>query len=64
MFARKPFTHLAALLLALVGLAHGYRLLTDCQIVIGSTAVPMWLSWVGLVVALLLSWMLVREARR
>ena len=64
MSARKPFTFLAAIVFLVVGLAHGYRLATGAEIMIGGKAVPMWVSWLGLAVPLLLSWMLVREARR
>lgn len=64
MTARKPFTHLAAIVLLIVGLAHGYRLATGGSIMLGNQAVPLWLSWFGLVLPLLLSWMLIREARR
>ena len=62
--AGKPFTTLAALILAIVGLAHGYRLATGAEIFIAGHAVPLWISWFGLAVPLLLSWMLLREARR
>ena len=60
----KPFTTLAAILFALVALAHGYRLATHCAIIVGSHTLPMWLSVVGLIVAAGLAVMLLREARR
>lgn len=59
----KPFTTLAAILFALVALAHGYRLATHCAVVVGSHTLPMWVSAVGLVVAGGLAIMLWREAR-
>jgi len=46
-----------------MALAHAYRLVTHFQIVAGSHTIPVSLSWVGLVVAAGLSWMLCREAR-
>ncbi len=59
----KPFTTLAAVLLALVALAHGVRLATHCAVVVGSHTMPMWISAVGLIVAAGLAIMLWREAR-
>lgn len=61
---RKPFTMLAAAIFALIALAHAYRLATGCEVVVNGTTVPMWLSWVGLVVAAGLAVMVWREARR
>ena len=59
----KPFTWIAAALFSLAALAHIYRLFTHFQIVIGSHVIPMWCSYIAIVVAALLSWMLCREAR-
>ena len=59
----KPFTTLAAIIFALVALAHGYRLATHFVVVVGSHTMPMWISAVGLVVAGGLAVMLWREAR-
>jgi hypothetical protein len=36
---------------------------THFQIVVGSHAIPMWVSYVGIIIPALLSWMLCREAR-
>ena len=60
----KPFTTLAAILLALIALVHLYRLVRPFEVVVGGTAIPMWVSIVGLVVAGGLSIMLWRESRR
>jgi MFS superfamily sulfate permease-like transporter len=59
----KPFIWIASALFALAALAHLYRLVTHFQIIIGSHAIPMWCSYVAIVVAAFLSWMLCREAR-
>ena len=59
----KPFTWAASALFALGALAHVYRLLTHFQIIIGSHSIPMWCSYVTIVVGAFLSWMLCREAR-
>ena len=60
----KPFTTLAAILLALISLAHLYRLVRPFEVVVGGTQIPMWVSIGGLVVAGGLSIMLWRESRR
>lgn len=59
----KPFTWIAAAMFALVALAHVARLFTNTQVTFGSHTVPMWVSYVGIAIGLLLSWMLCREAR-
>ena len=59
----KPFTWVAAVLFALMALVHVLRLFTNTQVTVGSHMVPMWVSYVGIAIALLLSWMLCREAR-
>ena len=60
----KPFTTLAAILFALIALAHAYRLAKACDVEVSGYPIPMWLSAVGMVVAALLAVMLWREARR
>ena len=59
----RPFTRIAASIFALIALIHVYRLLTDFQIILGSHAIPMWVSYIGLLVPGLLAVMLFREAR-
>lgn len=59
----KPFTWIAAGLFALIALAHVVRVITHFQVILGSHQIPEWVSYVGIVVAAFLSWMLCREAR-
>jgi len=59
----KPFTWIAAAIFAVIAVLHIIRVFTKFQIVLGSHSVPMWCSYVGIVIAALLSWMLCREAR-
>jgi hypothetical protein len=47
----KTFAAIAAVIFAVVALVHLLRLVMGWSIVIDSWTVPMWLSWVGLVVA-------------
>lgn len=60
----KPFTTIAAILFLLAALVHAYRLLTHFQLIAGSHTLPMWVSIVGIVIALILSWGLFKESRR
>jgi hypothetical protein len=59
----RPFTTIAALIFACMALIHVYRLFTDFQIILGSHTIPMWVSYVGIVVAGGLSIGLFRESR-
>lgn len=60
----RPFTTLAAAIFALMAIAHAYRLATNCEVAVGGTVLPLWMSWIGLAVTALLAVMLWREARR
>lgn len=60
----KPFTTIAAILLGLIALLHAYRIATDFQVILGSHTIPQAASWIGLLVAAVLSFGLFREARR
>jgi hypothetical protein len=60
----RPFTFIAAILFALMALAHAYRLVTHFQIMAGSHMLPMWLSIVAILVTAILAAGLFREARR
>lgn len=60
----KPFTVITAILLLVLAVFHLLRLVMDFQIVVGGHPVPMWGSIAHVVIFGLLSWGLVREARR
>jgi hypothetical protein len=59
----KPFTLIAALIFAIVALLHIYRLFTYFQVILGSHVIPMWVSYVGVIIPGLLAVMLYRESR-
>ena len=59
----RPFTWIASAFFAVGALVHLYRLFTHFQVVIGSHTIPMWCSYVGIVVGAVMSWMLCRETR-
>jgi hypothetical protein len=59
----RPFTWIASAIFAIAAIVHIYRLFTHFQVVIGSHTIPMWVSYVAIVIAAVLSWMLCREAR-
>ena len=58
----KPFTKIASILLALVGLLHLARVILNMQAIVGSFEIPMWVSIVGFIVPSLLSIGLWRES--
>ena len=60
----KTFATIAAVIFALVALLHLLRLVMGWSAVIDSWTVPMWVSWVGLVVAGGLSYYGARLAMR
>ena len=60
----KPFTTIAAVVFALIGLLHAYRLATHFQVVVGNHAIAQFVSWFGVIFAAVLSYGLFREARR
>ena len=55
---------MAGVIFALVTLLHLSRIYMDWPVVIGSWTVPMWVSWIGLVVAGGLSYFGLRLAGR
>lgn len=59
----KPFTWIAAAIFAVAAIVHVIRLVTHFQVIFGSHHVPMWVSYVAVVVCAFFSWMLCREAR-
>jgi len=62
--SEKTYAAIAAAIFGLVALLHLLRLLMGWSIVIEAWTVPMWLSWIGLVVAGALSYFGARLARR
>lgn len=59
----RPFTWIASAFFALVALIHVYRLYSHFQVLVGSHVVPIWVSYLGVIIPAGLSWMLCREAR-
>ena len=60
----KPFTTIAAVAFGLIALVHAYRIATHFQVIVGSHTIAQEVSWIGLIVAGVLSFGLFREARR
>ena len=60
----KPFSTVAAVVLALVALAHLLRLVYGWEVTLAGWIVPLWVSVVGLIVAGGLAAMVWREAGR
>jgi hypothetical protein len=60
----KTFATIAAVIFALVALLHLLRLVMGWSVVIDAWTVPMWVSWIGFVVAGGLSYYGARLAMR
>jgi hypothetical protein len=60
----KPFTMVAAVIFGLIALLHAYRLVTHFQVILGSHTIAQEISWIGVIVAGILSYGLFQEARR
>lgn len=45
------FNKVAAVIFGIVALGHAARLVLALPVLLGTTPVPVWLSWVGLIVA-------------
>ena len=63
MNSSRPFTWIAAAIFAVMAIVHIIRVFTGFQVVIGTHEMPLWLTYVAIVVTAFLSWMLCREAR-
>jgi hypothetical protein len=61
---QKSFSAVAGAIFALVALLHFLRLYMGWTVVIGSWTAPMWVSWIGLIVAGVLSYFGLRLASR
>lgn len=60
----RPFTTIAAIIFAIMAIAHVYRLATGFSINIAGLEIGQGISWVALIVTAVLSYGLFREARR
>ncbi len=61
--AMKPFTTVAVAVFTLVAFLHLLRILMGWEVLIQGAVVPMWVSYLGLVVAVGLAFLLWRESR-
>lgn len=60
----NPFTKIASVLLALVGLLHLARVILNMELIVGKYEIPMWVSIGGCIIPLLLSIGLWRESKK
>jgi hypothetical protein len=60
----KPFTNIATAIFALIALMHLIRLILGWEVTVNAVIIPMWVSVLGLIVAVGLAWMLWLENRR
>jgi hypothetical protein len=59
----KTGTLLAIIVFTIVAVAHLLRLVDGTQIVVGNTIIPMWVSFVGVLVPGLIAFLLWKETR-
>lgn len=59
----KTGTLLAIIVFTIVAVAHLLRLVDGTQIVVGSTTIPMWVSFVGVLAPGLIAFLLWKETR-
>ena len=59
----RNFCMIAAVVFGIVAIFHAARIWMGWPAVIGSWSVPMWLSWIGLVLAAALSYFGFKSAR-
>ncbi len=51
---RETYISVTALMLLFGGLVHFFRILYGWQVVIGGVEIPIWASWIGVLVAIFL----------
>ena len=62
--SEKKLLYIAGIVFLIVAVVHFLRLLTGWTLIVGDLAVPLWLSWFGVVVALYLSYASLHFAMR
>ena len=60
----KPFTRIAAVLLALVALLHLARVILNMELMVGNYEIPMWVSVGGCIFPILFSIGLWKESKQ
>ncbi|TLY25421.1 MAG: hypothetical protein E6K63_14000 [Nitrospirae bacterium] len=59
----KPFTTLAIAIFTIVAVVHLLRILLGWEVIIQGVVIPMWASYLGLIIAGGLAFLLRRESR-
>jgi uncharacterized membrane protein len=52
---QRTYSLVTSVLFFLIALLHAFRLLRGWQVTIGAVVVPLWVSWIGLVLAVYLA---------
>ena len=60
----RTYSLIAGIIFSLVALLHALRLLRGWHVVIGDLSLPVWVSWLGLVIAGYLAYQGFRVSRR
>ena len=56
----RPFTIVAGVLLIVVAIAHALRIFYQMPVTVDATDIPMWVSYVGVIVPSVLGFMVLR----
>lgn len=59
----RPFTFVAVCIFLAMAVVHIYRIAAGFDIIVGTTPVPMSISWIALAITALFAVMLFRESR-
>ena len=62
--AIRRFTFIASINFAVMAIVHVIRLFTYFHFIAGSHVIPIWESWLGVVIPGILAWGTYRESRR
>ena len=61
--SRKSYLLITAIVFSIVGVVHLLRIVRGWEIAIGGWTVPMWVSWLGLIVSAVLAYFGFTHAR-
>ena len=61
---QKTFSMVAGVLFVLVAVGHALRISRGTLVIVDNVSIPMWVSWIGLVVAGYLAYEGIRLARK
>ena len=61
---QKTYNSITVFVFAVVGILHALRILNDWPAYVGGWVVPMWVSWVAVIIAVVLAWKGSKQTKR